>query len=391
MPESQTAIKQIANSDPLGNILRNRLRFTPLLFGLLVLILDILVDGWMGWFYGIFLHPAFPGIQPGFFHKAITDIAPMIPPGILQDFMALTTDLAYLPILCGLYLWSPSGSTHLLRNLFDSGIFVNKNEFKKIVDKYQSVYVNPWAFAVNIVVSLTLSILQLGAYLGWFPWKTVGGYIDGEPIAAFYRFPFWILLFYTLIFAVYNVAVTILILRKAFRQTRIQILPLHPDRCGGLGSISHYTNMVGLGIGTVGLVLSAATLYEALFGDLGKAIPVIAGIVVYLILAPLFFFLPLGSAHESMRKAKEDELLSIARRFTLSYKKLKAASNTNKDNEKKLKHLVNLKDLYALADSFPVWPFDVSSLRKFLTIITAPIIPALAAVIEVGVSALLDK
>lgn len=80
---------------------------------------------------------------------------------------------------------------------------------------------------------------------------------------------------------------------------QVGLLPLHPDGCGGLGSISQYTVKIAFAIGATGLVMSAATIYEIQHGTLQDAYPVIFGTVAYIFQAPLLFFWPLGTRFAS--------------------------------------------------------------------------------------------
>lgn len=366
MTDPYDAISKIQFYDPVGKFLRENIRFTPVTFGLFIFIMNVIVDSWIGWRYNIFIKHPFPPA----------------PPGILQDFMAITTDAVFMPIICGLFLWAPVGTTTVFQHLLDAKILIDINKFDRIIKDQHSLFANKTPFILITITSIAFGILQLGAYLNWLPWKTVGGYIDAVPQAGFYRLPFWILMSYTLIFVAFYVGMTIATLRKLFKSSEIRILPLHPDKCGGLGAISKYTTTISIGIGTVGLLISAATLYEVLFGSLEQALPVVFGIVAYLLLAPVFFFFPLGTAHDSMRKAKDEELLGIAQKYHTAYDKLKSSSDYSKEYEKEFENLENLKKLYEVADAFPVWPFDIHNLRRFLTIITTPVLPAIISIIE---------
>ena len=163
-------------------------------------------------------------------------------------------------------------------------------------------------------------------------------------------------------------------------------MPLHPDKCGGLGSISKYTTTVSIVIGAIGIFLSAATIYEVVFGSFEKAVPVILGIFIYFIFSPLFFFLPLGTAHDSMHKAKEEELLDIAQKYQKSYDRIKSFSEYSEDYEEEFRNFENIKNFYEVANSFPVWPFDPQNLKRFFAIITTPVAPAIISIIETLIS-----
>lgn len=362
--ESSKQIPKIKNYDPLAKFLTNRLRLTPLGYGLLILVADLLVDAWIGWYYDVFFTTSKP-------------------PGLLQDFTALVVDFVMNPMLAGLYLWTTIGTTRLFRQLHASTVFTSDTEYKRIVEQSRRLFASPAIFYIVLTASLLFTIPQIGAYYGILPWKTVGGYIDIYPSISFARAPFWFLIFYAMVFGMFNIGITIIALRKMFRTKDIQLLPLHPDRCGGLGSISQYTVKIAFAIGATGLVMSAATIYEIQNGTLQDAYPVIIGIIGYIIFAPVFFFFPLGTARVAMQEAKDNELLTLAKQFHTIYEQVKQKSLKLNDSFKDdLEKLEDLKKLYQIALEFPVWPFDMRNLQRFFTIVTAPLIPAVVSIIS---------
>ena len=365
--ESTKSIPPIENYDPLAKFLTKTLRLTPIKYSLLMLVANVIVDSWIGWYYDIF-----------FTHTEI--------PGLLQDYTALTADFVMNTVIAGLYLWTTIGATRLFQQLYDSKIFKSDIEYKKVVDESRPFFYSRTVFFIVLGLSLFFTLAQITAYYGLLPWKTIGGYIDLYPSISFARAPFWFLIFYALFLGIYNVAVTIITLRKMFRTEDIQLLPLHPDRCGGLGSISQYTTKIAYAIGATGLMMSAATIYEIQNGTLQDAYPVILGIVGYIILAPLLFFWPLGTARSAMQEAKDEEILLLAQQFHKVYEQVKEdvskedISSQARDFQSSIENLENLKKLYQIALEFPVWPFDTRNLRRFFVIVTAPLVPALISI-----------
>ena len=361
MTQSRKPLPPIETYDPLARFLTRTLRLSPFAFGLLVFVGDVLVDGWLGWHYDAFVTSS--GV-----------------PGLLQDLTALVVDFVSNPVLCGVYLWTIDGANRMFRQLQESGVVRSEEALVRVVKEAQKVFKSAVVFYVALAISLLLTISQVGAYVGWLPWKTVGGYIDLNPAMSYFRAPFWALTFYALPYGAFNVALTIVTLRRLFSHVDVQPVPLHPDRCGGLSSISQYSVNVAYVIGAFGLVISSATVYELRQGTLLAAYPVLAGIAAYVVFAPLYFFWPLGTAHRAMRDAKDDELLQLARQFDAVYDQVKQGIADQGDGYKgAIKRLKQLKKLYAIADAFPVWPFDTRSLRRFFTVVTTPLIPALVS------------
>ena len=276
MMGSSNLLPAISNFDPLANFLRNILRLDYIKYGILMLVANIAVDLWIGIKYDVF----------------VTNLET---PGLLQDFTALATDLVMNPIVAGLYLWSTTGTTTLYRKLNNSSVFEWDENYEKAIDNSRSLYAKRITFYVVLILAFLLTAAQVLALFGILPWKTIGGYIDLFPAISFARAPFWFLTFYALFFAIFNVAITITTLRRLFRTEDIRLVPLHPDNCGGLGSISQYTTKIAYGIGAIGLMVSAATIYELQNGSLSEAIPVMLGIIGYVLLAPILFFLAVGN------------------------------------------------------------------------------------------------
>ena len=362
MDMSGAKMAEIHNFDPIGRFLRDQLGFTPFRFGLVIFLLDLLVDGILCWYWGLF------------FSKSKI-------PGLLQDYMALTVDFVFNPVICGLYLWLPGGARRMFEGLRDAEIFPS-GVVTHVVDGKRGLYRNKAAFCLALCIAILYGTSQILEAFGLVPWKTVGGYIDLHPQMVFFRAPFWYLTIYATVFIIFNIYVTIVTLRGLFRKEDAKIEPLHLDRCGGLSCISQFTLTVAYAIAAVGLLLSAATLYDLQHSILAGAYPLFLGIVVYLFLAPCFFFLPLAAAHSVMRDSKEKELHRVAKLFRAVYSRLQTkAVSATPDCDTELKRLEEMKRLYTLVSNFSVWPFDLRSLREFAVRITTPIVPAIVGII----------
>jgi hypothetical protein len=361
--ENANPIEPVENFDPFARFLRQVLRLSPLSFGLLVLFLNLVVDGWMAINYHIWVSPP-----------------DSVYPGLLQDFTALVVDLGSIPIIAGLYLWSTEGATRLFTMLMKSGVFSPETVVSENVDKTRPAFQKKVVFYLIAAVSVLYALSQLAAYQHWVPWQSAGGYLSLKPDLAYYRTLFWLLNFYTFLFAIYNIVLTVIILRRLFRTRVIRILPLHPDKCGGLTSISQYTLRIAYGIASAGLVISGAVVFALQTETLANSYPIILGMVAYIIFAPVLFFWPLGTAHTAMSEAKDAQLLELAQRFDEIYQRLKDDYTNDADFEKDWKKLENTKKIYGIAQDFPIWPFDTTSLQRFFAVVTAPLLPALVSI-----------
>lgn len=353
-------IVEIENADPLAKLLGGRLKLTPLLFGLAVFFLDLIIDGLMCWHWQLFLSPSQV-------------------PGFLQDYMALTVDFVFNPVIAGTYLWITMGIGRMLGRLADSGVFSDPSVVRATAKQHERLFRTRAVPIVGALLAFAFGTTHLLEYLGWLPWRTVSGYIELHPAAALFRAPFWYLTTYATVLVGWNLYVAIRILHRLFHEQSANIQPLHLDRCGGLSSISDFTLTMGWAIGATGLMLSAATMYDVQHHLLGRAFPLFLGLLAYLVFAPAFFFLPLAAAHPAMRDSKEQELLKYAGLFQKTYIQVTNVLSEGNKPAKEMETLDSLRRLHSMVARFPVWPFDTRSLWRFLARVTGPVIPGLVA------------
>ena len=360
--KAEKSIAPISSFDPLATLLIDRLHLTPVAFGIIFLLVNVLVDAWIGFRFDVF-------------------VTNSTTPGLLQDLPALTIDLVVMPVIGGVYLWTVSSGTMLFRSLYDSQTLVDEKRFIATVDQGRALFGNRKVFYLAAGIAAFAALSELGGYLGWFPWRPVGGYIDLAPAIGFYRLPLWLINSYTLWRGALNIGITILTLRKVFQSQKVTILPKHPDGCGGLGSIGRYLVTMAYAIGVIGLMASTATYANLRTGGLADAKMLLFGLAVYLVMAPLLFFWPLGTAHRAMVNAKEKELLRLAQEIDSNYQQAKQKIHAeNADYQPTIARIESLTKLYAIAQELPVWPFNVAALRRFFTIILTPLVPAVVPI-----------
>jgi hypothetical protein len=160
----------------------------------------------------------------------------------------------------------------------------------------------------------------------------------------------------------------------------LRILPLHPDKCGGLRPVGRLglRNQYTLTVLGINLVL----LLGVWFYSLGHAAPIgdvlIPGAAAYLILGPIIFMAPLLPFRAGMQEAKRDWTHEVARvvRVELDRIRLQLAKNqiTKPDEES----LDRLRKVGAAIDELPIWPFDATTLRKFSTAYVLPVLLPIA-------------
>lgn len=193
------------------------------------------------------------------------------------------------------------------------------------------------------------------------------------------EFVWWVLFSITVIF-IFRTLVGIWWINQAFRVFRINVRPLYPDRVGGLKPLSQFSLRLGYIIFFFGLELGFNQYFtgQKMTGVLGHAswtFDIILVWGVYIILAPLAFFAPIGAAHDAMQKAKDAEILLISGYFEKEYKLLRNnLGQSIKYFKKRSNKIEELRKLYAMIDSFPVWPFQLQKIAQFFATVLSPLI-----------------
>jgi hypothetical protein len=225
-----------------------------------------------------------------------------------------------------------------------------------------------------IGLGVTLGIFTLRAYekAGVASWIAP----NGQRHVASYVYLYCIILLYTMvtIYVVRGIVVAFF-LDSLVEAAPLRILPLHPDKCGGLrpvgrlGLRNQYTLTV-LGINIV-LLLVVWANFTPNAGDVRNVI--IAGSVAYLILGPIIFMAPLLPFRGGMQHAKKEWTHEVARVVRGEIDRLHAQLTKNEITKQDEESIERLRKVGAAIDELPIWPFDPTTLRKFATAYIVPV------------------
>jgi hypothetical protein len=177
------------------------------------------------------------------------------------------------------------------------------------------------------------------------------------------------------------------LLRDIVSHSDLNMLPGHPDRCGGLRPIGRLglRNQYALTVCGVNVALLGIE-FHYLFGvDLDSGRP--RGIIIlfaamasaYVILAPIVFLGPLLSFREGMKRAKVQLMSEVAQRLRVELQRLREQLPAGRITREDEELIDRLRKVGMIIDELPVWPFDASTLRRFLTVYGIPLAGGLAA------------
>lgn len=182
--------------------------------------------------------------------------------------------------------------------------------------------------------------------------------------------------------------------KEADNRSLVNLHPWHPDHTGGLGIVSDYAIRMSWFIAAAGLMMllfayiSVVVRFEeanqsewaSFWASPARDPGLLIGLTIYLALSPAIFFLTLGAAHRAMLRAKQERLSFLSRQLDSEDKKVtEDLPSGEADLGMTVARIKGLNELYELTRAFPVWPFDITTLRRFLTAVLAPIVTVAAS------------
>ena len=178
---------------------------------------------------------------------------------------------------------------------------------------------------------------------------------------------------------VFRLVLNARLFRKSLKNVAVH--PLHPDQAGGLRSLGRYALSTTYIIALAGSIAALAEYIAFTRGDTEYAYFFHGAILLYLLLTPAIFFAPLSGAHAAMRNAKEDLLVQISDQFNTDYRKVSSVlSGTAEELDENIEKVEQLQRLHKLTTTFPVWPYNFSTLRRFIITMSSPLITIILSI-----------
>jgi hypothetical protein len=351
----------INNSDWLARLLK-KTRVTPFSAAFLLLVINFIVD--------LLLASLFGGLWPS--SKSH---------GLVNEPIAFTSDLLVPSVLIGYYCWIQSAFPRIIYSLLNEQVIVLNEKTRQII-KNASGYTNSkWVSVIIFSLSLgsafifALSIpISNPSYVGW---------VAVHPIIPWARSLFNVLSIYTGGMLILDIVVLIRALTQIFNSQNIKVEFSHPDRAGGLGAIGRFAANLGYLIAVFGILVSVSLLSNTMPQGINSILSFVwvkvGGLVLYIIAAPIIFFIPLYSAHVAMLKFRDTFLLDLGKEIDQEYSKVQKLRGKLKAAELDdiTKRIGSFRDLCSQAKEFPTWPFNAQNLRKFLSLSSGAILPGL--------------
>ena len=306
------------------------------------------------------------------------------------------------PFLAGLgfkyYEAIPKLFDHLLEDIVESAPIEKKIEFYKWLDARFNNYAST---ILILILSLSLALVfffekQSGCRIGGIGWMFGGDllYLSSEIVQGcgftgigLFAATLQVVIGYWCVNLAFRAAVCYWGLYELFNRKKnwnfqIRVSPLHPDSCCGLGRIGDVAMLFNVIIFIIGIYVSLTVLDKMFVQESSPFADITIPLYLtgYVLLAPLLFFLPLGSARRTMKQAKIDFLSPLSERC----EKLAKLSSVDADKESSaaVGAFFEMDKLRTqIEKEIPIWPFNFRSFLNFSGAIVVPLVPVLATLL----------
>ncbi|HAJ60337.1 MAG TPA: hypothetical protein DCP31_14600 [Cyanobacteria bacterium UBA8543] len=344
------------SSEPIAYLLIERFRLSPFSFGLVS----------MAIFTGLALLTAW-----------VSNTLWSKPGGLLQSLIPWIALMFFNPLLLGYYLWSFQAIKNLIQELKTSNV-VEADNLEEIDLIALKPYYQKWRKFIALGSAISFSIFVFYTRFGLEKTWSSSGLLPNlaTTVGTF-------VIAYMGSVLVINLITNIWVLYHILGKKKLNINPLHPDRCGGLRFLSHYSLKTAYLVAIFGIWVGAVEYQFITQGHWRENGFVHLIIPLYIVLSITCFFCPLFAAHNGMEKAKVELLYQIARQFQAAYSEIHACLTEDSETIKqRTKKIQMLRTLYTMTDEFPVWPVDVQTFRRYLIAVPTPLIPPLIGLVQ---------
>jgi type IV secretory pathway VirB3-like protein len=331
--------------DKLAEFIDTKLKWTPLKTAGVALIqvwlLDILVASFSD------------RIRPKTGFRALT-----------EDYFWWVAVITVVPLAWGYYIWLCTSPSKVIKKLENSGtVELLPTSLQEISKILQSRTLTRFAGILGISVGIFWFFQGIISPPLWF---------NSNPFYLALHILVWAFTYFAALSAILRLIMNARVFNRVLKN--VVLHPLHPDKSGGLLPLGQYALTTTYPIALMGTIAMFAEYWVYTRNEFSTAYMVHGMVLLYFVLAPLVFVAPLWAAHDSMLRAKEDMMIQISRQFnkdfSLAYKELSSNAKALKDNIDKIEQL---KKLYEVASTFPVWPFDMATIQRFLVTMTSPL------------------
>lgn len=310
--------------------------------------------------------------------------------GLLRDYSWILQQISAVPAMVLFHFWLPEGIRGVLAGLQRNRTLIlqspqedSRERFKRFVrdlDRSYSHWIWP-ALGFSSALALQL-IVNAPAQRQYQTWQTAGPFVFWYTVCAQTVF------YYVSALVIVKFVLLIRWINRLFSEFRVVVRVLHPDGAGGLSPLGNLSVKAGYLIAICGLAAVSVTLTEGyvrtteFVGPL-FSVRLLLTLAIYVVLAPVAFFAPIGAGRTAMKTAKNDLLVQIADQFEIDSARIQSLLGADASMlAKGLEKVEQLRKIHGIVSQFPVWPFNTGNLVRFVSSMVSPIVFALATVLK---------
>jgi len=340
---------EIYRNDPWMLLFREKLSLKNW-FSLIIFVLLSIIC-----FYGLY-------ILPGTGQKLANQ-----PPFALLE--TVTATLFYIA-----YLWMPDTIAQLFNTLWYDDVLDQSIDSQIVATSYTK-FIKDLSFWMNrplwpIGTLIFIIIYLVNRYL-----------VNGPPFLTYV--PLWlqlvtavldVIIAYSAILCIIRLLITLVFANRLFSSFTIHVKPLHPDGAGGLGVMRNVVWFSAIIIVATTLTFFNTIQLMTNRNTFSSTLDIIALIAAYVILTPSLILGWLIMPHSLMLKERDkalkplvDEFQAITEHPQTIEKAETASILADNDRLSAIKHRYSL-----INDSFPIWPLEVSQIRRLIATLSIP-------------------
>jgi hypothetical protein len=301
-----------------------------------------------------------------------------------RDLGYHTQFLLMLPFFVFFLPYYFNGLQKAINKLLETKVLkMSDSRYKEAIEYSNSLFSHWSVTYLPLIVAVSFTIFGIFNYFlgGFNKWNSATDINDlnvTDILAILPLFPFY----YFITAIILRIGLTHFVIKNIFNGS-IEIEPLHPDNCGGLSPLGEFSlraSYTGIGVGIPVVILIIFNTHQP--DSLNNKFYIVMNIVTYVVGLTTVFFLPLLGARASMLKAKREELKRISELFQkerISINMKIDSNNSSQDID--FTRIQGLINLYEMAKSMPVYPFEATNVLRFFGGVLWPILLILAQIV----------
>jgi hypothetical protein len=289
------------------------------------------------------------------------------------------------------YTWQPKALAELFKTFMDNKVTLEVaesggpyiNSYNEFLDKLSKT-MNSWIWpTLTFILSVTLILLEVflvfPAALGKMGRSSF--WYDTKWFLVIFMIALFIVLYSGWMMIIKQIHAYIY-LNRMFHWFNVNLYPLHADEAGGLGKVGNYTLKTSVLLVIIGAGVAIESLAEWIFNKTLQ-FDLLLFWIIYAVLTPVNFFLPMLAAHRVMKEKRNAELNVISHEIT----KTLSDSSLIKENDIQIIKNANekLRELQSrhefVVSNFPIWPIPARHFRNFSLSALLPLIYGLTSTV----------